>query len=140
MDFLHHSCSRVPPCSYSCASRYTSSHALSHFSHGPNHHSYGFGSQENNFVPRRFGYGPRPHHGDHFPCMHGFPAGESYTRFEPRHLDGSYFPRRDSRPTSSKGEVQKTMKTSSGHMAKCWISKIYLTNPSTKPSTSSHPM
>jgi hypothetical protein len=39
-----------PPRSYSHASRHTSSHALSHFSHKPNHHSYGFGPQENNFV------------------------------------------------------------------------------------------
>jgi hypothetical protein len=29
----------------------TSSRALPHFFHGPNHHSYGFGSQENSFVP-----------------------------------------------------------------------------------------
>jgi hypothetical protein len=27
------------------------------------------------------------------------------------------------------------MKTSSGRMVKCWISKIYLTNPSIEPST-----
>jgi hypothetical protein len=39
---------------------------LSYFSHGPNNRSYGFGSRENSFVPRRFGYGPRPHHGDRF--------------------------------------------------------------------------
>jgi hypothetical protein len=32
------------PCSYSRALPRTSSHALSCFSHGPNHHSYGFGS------------------------------------------------------------------------------------------------
>jgi hypothetical protein len=30
---------------------------------------------------------------------------ESYTCFEPRHLDGPHFPRRCSRPTGSKGEV-----------------------------------
>jgi hypothetical protein len=35
-DFLPHS--------YSHALPHTSSHALSRFSHGPNHHSYGFGS------------------------------------------------------------------------------------------------
>jgi hypothetical protein len=33
-----------PPRSYSCASPRTSSRILSHFSHGPNHRSYGFGS------------------------------------------------------------------------------------------------
>jgi hypothetical protein len=52
-----------PPHSYSCASPRTSSRALPRLSHGPNHCSYGFGSRENNFVPRYFGYGPRPHHG-----------------------------------------------------------------------------
>jgi hypothetical protein len=35
-DFLPHSYSRALP--------HTSSHVLSHFSHGPNHRSYGFGS------------------------------------------------------------------------------------------------
>jgi hypothetical protein len=43
---------------------------------------------------------------------------ESHTRFEPRHLDGPRFPHRRSRPTSSKGEVQNTVKTSSGRMVK----------------------
>jgi hypothetical protein len=70
-------------------------------------------------VPRHFGYGSRPHRGDHFPCRHGFPAGGSYTHFEPRHLDGPHFPYRGSRPTGSKGVVQKTVKTSSSHMVKC---------------------
>jgi hypothetical protein len=36
--------SDFPTRSYSHASPHTSSHALSHFSHGPNHHSYDFGS------------------------------------------------------------------------------------------------
>jgi hypothetical protein len=75
-------------------------------------------------VPRRFGYGPRPHRGDCFPGRHGFPAGESYTRLEPKHLDSSCFPHHHSHPTGSKSEVQKTVKTSSGHMVKCWISMI----------------
>jgi hypothetical protein len=91
-------------------------------------------------VPRRFGYGTRPHHGDRFPRRHVFFAGGSYTHFEPRHLDGPRFPHCGSRPICSKSEVQNTMRTSSGRMVKCWISKIYLTNPSTEPSTSSHPM
>jgi hypothetical protein len=55
-------------------------------------------------------------------------------------LEGPCFPRRDSRPTRPSGEVQRTMKTSSGLMVKCWIPKIYLTNPSTEPSTFSRPM
>jgi hypothetical protein len=63
-------------------------------------------------VPRHFGYGPRPHRGDRFPHRHGFPAGESYTHLEPRQLDSPHFPRHGSCPTGSKGEVQKTMKTS----------------------------
>jgi hypothetical protein len=91
-------------------------------------------------VPRCFGYDLRSHHGDHFLCTHGFPARGSYTHFEPRHLDGPCFPHRGSRPTSSNAEVQKTVTTSSGRMVKCWIRKIYLTNPSTEPSTSSRPM
>jgi hypothetical protein len=57
-----------------------------------------------------------------------------------RHLDGPHFPRCGSRPTRPSGEVQRTMKTSSGRMVKCWISKIYLTNSSTEPSTFSRPM
>jgi hypothetical protein len=123
-DFLSRSYSRAP----------------SRFFHGPNHCSYGFGSWENNLLPRHFGYGPRPHRGDRFPRRPGFPAGEFYTHFEPTHLDGTCFPHRDSCPTGSNGEVQRTMKTSSGHMVKCWIPNIYLTNPSTMPSTFSHPM
>jgi hypothetical protein len=89
-------------------------------------------------VSRRFGYGPRPHHGDYIPRRHGFPTEGSYARLEPRHLDGPHFPCHGSRPTGSNSEVQKTVKTSSGRMVKCWISKIYLTNPSTEPLTTSH--
>jgi hypothetical protein len=124
IEFLPHSYSRAP----------------SRFVHGPNHCSYGFGSQENNFVSRCFGYGPRPHRGDRFPRRPVFPTGGSYTRFERRQLDGPCFSHRDTRSTGSNGEVQRTVKTSSDHMVKCWISKIYLTNPSTKPSTFSRPM
>jgi hypothetical protein len=89
-------------------------------------------------VPRRFGYSPRPHRGDHFLRRPDFSAGGSYTHFEPRHLDGPCFPSHGSRPTGSNGEMLKIVKTSSGRMVKCWIPKIYLTNPSTEPSTSSH--
>jgi hypothetical protein len=91
-------------------------------------------------VPRRFGYCPCPHRGDRFPRRPGFPAGGSYTHFEPRHLDGPCFPCRGSHPTRSNGDVLKTVKIFSGRMVKCYIPKIYLTNPSTEPSTSSHPM
>jgi hypothetical protein len=55
-------------------------------------------------------------------------------------LDGPRFPHRGSRPTWPSGEVQRTMKTSLGRMVKCWIPKIYLTNPSTESSTSFRPM
>jgi hypothetical protein len=65
---------------------------------------------------------------------------EGPTHFEPRHLDGPHFPYRCSRLTQPSGEVQRTMKTSSGRMVKCWIPKIYLTNPSTESSTFSRPM
>jgi hypothetical protein len=94
-----------------------------------------FGSRENIFVPRRFDYGPRLHRGDRSLRRPGFPAGGFHTRFEPRHLDDSRFPRRGSHPTRSNGDVQKIVKTSSGHMVKCWISKIYLTNPNIEAST-----
>jgi hypothetical protein len=91
-------------------------------------------------VSRRFGYDPRPHRGDHFPRRPGFPARGAHTQFEPRHLDDPYFPHRGSRPTWPNGELERIVKTSSGHMVKCWICKIYLTNPSTEPSTFSRPM
>jgi hypothetical protein len=70
-------------------------------------------------VPRHFGYSPRPHRGDHFPCRHGFPGGGSYTRLEPKHLDGPHFSDHGSCPTGSNNEVQKTVKTSLGRMVKC---------------------
>jgi hypothetical protein len=98
---------------------HTSSRASSHFFHGPNHRLYGFGSRENIFVPRCFGYDSRSHHGDCPPRRHDFPAGGSYTRLEPRHSDGPYFPHRGSCATRSNGEVQNTVKISSGHMVKC---------------------
>jgi hypothetical protein len=119
------------PRPYSRASPRTSSRALSRFSHGPNQHSYSFGSRQNIFVPRRFGYGLRPHRGDRFLCKPSFSAGGSHTHFKPRQLDGPHFFHCGSRSTGSNWEVQRTVKTSSGHMVKCWISKIYLTNPST---------
>jgi hypothetical protein len=108
-----------PPRSYSRALPHNSSRALPQFSLGPNHRSYGFGSQESRFVPRRFGYGPRPHRGDRFPHSPDFPTGGSHTHFEPRHLDNPHFPRRGSRPTRLSDVVQKTVKSSSGRMVKC---------------------
>jgi hypothetical protein len=135
IDFPSHSYSHISPRFYSHASPHTSSHAFPQFSYGPNHRSYGFVSQENRLEPRCFGYGPRSHRGDRFSRRPGFPAGGSYTHFEPRHLDGPHFLRCGSRPTQPSSEVQRTVKTSSGRMFKCWIPNIYLTNPSTKPST-----
>jgi hypothetical protein len=67
-----------------------------------------------------------------------FFVGASYTHFEARHLDGPCFPRRGSRPIWPNGEVERIVKTSSGRMVKCWIPKIYLTNPNTESSTHSH--
>jgi hypothetical protein len=119
-DLPPHSYSRVLPHFYSRAMSHTFSCALSHLSHGPNHHSYGFGSRENCFEPRHFGYGPSfPRHGDYFLRRPGILAGASHTHFEPRHLDNPNFSRRGSRPTRPNGEVERTMKTSSGHMVKC---------------------
>jgi hypothetical protein len=70
-------------------------------------------------VPTRFGYGSRPHRGDHFSCRPDFSVGGSHTQFESRHLDGPRFPCHGSRPTWQNGEVQRTVKTSSGRMVKC---------------------
>jgi hypothetical protein len=91
-------------------------------------------------VPKHFGYGPRPHCGDRFPRRPGFFAGGSHIHYEPRHLDGPRFPHHGSCYTGSNGEVQRAVKTSYGRMIKCWIPKIYLTNPSSEPSIFSHPM
>jgi hypothetical protein len=91
-------------------------------------------------VPICFGYGPRPHRGDRFPCRPGFPVRGSFTHLEPRHLDGPHFLHHGSRPTQPNGELERIVKTSSDRMVKCWISKIYLTNPSMEPSTPSYPM
>jgi hypothetical protein len=91
-------------------------------------------------VPRRFGYGPHPHRGDRFSCRPDFSVGASHTHFEHKYLDSPRFPHRGSRPTGPTGEVLKTVKTSSGRMVKCWIFKIYLTNPNTEPMTLSLPM
>jgi hypothetical protein len=91
-------------------------------------------------VPRHFGYGPHPHHGDHFPRRPDFSTGASHTHFEPRHLDSPRFPHHGSRPTGPSGEVLKTVKASSGRMIKCWIPTIYLTNPNNEPITLSRPM
>jgi hypothetical protein len=140
IDFPPRSYSRILPRSYSRALPRTFSCALPQFAHGPNHYSYGFGPRENCFVPRCFGYSPRPHRGDHFLRRPGFPAGGFFPHFELRHLHGPCFPHRGLCPTRSSGGVQKTMKTSSNRMVMCWIPKIYLTNPSTEPSTFSRPV
>jgi hypothetical protein len=117
------------------ASPRTSSRAFPQFAHRPNHRSYGFGSRENHFEPRCFDYGPRPHRGDRFPRRPSFSVGGPHTHFEPKHLDGPHFFYHGSDPTGPSGEVQRTVKTFSDRMVKCWIPKIYLTNPSTEPST-----
>jgi hypothetical protein len=119
IDFLPHFSSRAP----------------SHFSHGHNHHSYGFGSRESDLVSGRFGVDPHSHHGVHLMRRYGFPARSVYSHFEQSRFDGSHFSNRGSCLTHSNGDVQRTVKTSSCHMVKCWIRKIFLTNPSTESST-----
>jgi hypothetical protein len=97
-------------------------------------------------VPRCFGYNPCPHHGNRLPRRHGFSARGAYSHFESSHFDGPHFPRRGPRPTRSNGEVKRFVKTSLvvwlstslGSMVKCWIPTVFLTNPSTEPSTFSH--
>jgi hypothetical protein len=115
-----------------------SSCSLFHFPHGPNHRSYGFGSQESGLVPRCFGVDPHSYCGVRPPCRHGFSARIVYSHIESSRFDSPHFPHRGSHPTHSNGEVQKIVKTSSSRMIKCWISKIFLTNPSSEPSTFSH--
>jgi hypothetical protein len=83
---------------------------------------------------------PRPQRGDCFPRRPGFPAEGAHTHFEPRHLVDPRFPNHGSRLTRPNGELKRIVMTFSGRMVKCWIPKIYLTNPSMKPSTPSHPM
>jgi hypothetical protein len=119
IDFLSHSYFHVPPHFYSRASPRTFSRALPQFAHGPNHCSYGLGPRENRFEPRRFGYGPRPRRGNRFPRRPGFSVGGSFPHFVLRHLDGPCFPGHGSRSTRPSGEVQMTVKTSSGRMVKC---------------------
>jgi hypothetical protein len=70
-------------------------------------------------VHERTALSPRPHRGDRFPRRPDFPTGGSFPHLESRHLDGPHFPRHGSRPTRPSGEVQMTMKTSSGRMVKC---------------------
>jgi hypothetical protein len=70
-------------------------------------------------VPRHFGCDPHPHYDDRFSRRRDFFAEGSYTHFEPRHLDGLCLPHRGSCPIGSKGEVTKTVKTSSSRMVKC---------------------
>jgi hypothetical protein len=70
-------------------------------------------------VPKRFGYGPRPHRGDHFSRRPGFPAGVAHTHFELRHLDDPHFLRRGSCPTWPNGELERIVEISSGYMVKC---------------------
>jgi hypothetical protein len=118
IDFPPHSYSHVPPRSYSRASPCISSRALSHLSHGPNHCSYGFGSRENHFETRPFGYDPCSHRGDRTPRRPGFPTGRSHTHLEPRHQDDPRFPHHVSCPTRRNGEMEKIVKTSSGRMVK----------------------
>jgi hypothetical protein len=91
-------------------------------------------------VPRCFDVDPRSLRGVRAPRRHGFPARGVYSHFEPSLFDGPCFLCRGSHPTHSNGEVQMIVKTSLGHMVKCWISMIFLTNPSTEPSTFSHSM
>jgi hypothetical protein len=119
IDFPPRSYSHVLPRFYSRTSPHTSSRVFPQFSYESNHRSYGFSSREYRFEPRRFGYGPRPRRGDYFSCMPDFPARWSYVHFEPRHLDGPHFLRHGSRLTRPSGEIQRSIKTSSGYMIKC---------------------
>jgi hypothetical protein len=91
-------------------------------------------------VRRCFGVNPRSHRGVRPPRRHVFSARGVYSHLELGRFDDPRFPCRGSRPTPSNAKVQRIVKTSSRHMIKCWISKIFLTNPSTEPSILYHSM
>jgi hypothetical protein len=78
-----------------------SSRTPSHFSHGPNHQSYGFGSRERGLIPRRFDVDPRSHRGVRPSRRHDFPARDVYSHFEPSRFDDPHFSHCGSRPTCS---------------------------------------
>jgi hypothetical protein len=80
-------------------------------------------------VPRRFGFDPRSYRGAHPPRRRGSLARGSYSHFELSRFDGPRFSHSGSRPTRSNCEVHKTVVTSSGHMVKCWIPKIFSLTP-----------
>jgi hypothetical protein len=63
-------------------------------------------------------------------------ARGAYSHFEISRSDSPRFPCHGLYHIRSNGEVQKIIKTSSGHMVKCWIPKIFLT----KSLTFSHTM
>ena len=110
---------------------------IGHASLRPNHRSYGYGPREKSFVSQRFGSDPRSlHRGDRYPHRHRYPSDGFYPRSELRHFDGLRFPHHGSRFPRLSDKVQTTMLISSDRMVKCWIPKVYLTNPSTRPSIS----
>jgi hypothetical protein len=118
-----------------------SSRALSHFSHGPNYRSYGFALQESSLMPGSFGVDPRSHRGVPPPRRHSFPARGVYSKFEPVALTVHAFHNVVHVSLAQMvREVQRIVKTLSGHMVKCLITNIFLTNPNTKSSTFSHSM
>jgi hypothetical protein len=86
-------------------------------------------------VPRCFVFNPCSHRGARPPCRHGSPARGTHSHFEPSRFDSPHFLCRGSHPTRSNCEVHKTMVTYLGRMVKCWIPKIFLTNPSIESST-----
>jgi hypothetical protein len=116
------------------------SRALSRYSHGPSHCLYGFDLQENSFMPRHFSLNPHSHCGSHPPCRHGFSARGAYYHFEMSRFNGPRFSHHGSHPTHSNDEVHRTVMPSLGCMVKCWIPKIFLTNPKTETSIFSNSM
>jgi hypothetical protein len=116
MDILPRSYSHAPPRFYSRACPRTFSRALPHTSSSASP-QFAYGPNH-----RSYGFGPRENH------------------FEPRRFGYGPRPHRGLCSTRPSGAVQRTVETSSGRMVKCWIPKIYLTNPNTEPSTFSHPV
>jgi hypothetical protein len=69
-----------------------SSHTSSRYSHGHNHHSYGFLSRESILVPRSFGVDPHSHRGVRPPRRHDFLTRGVYSHLESSRFDSPRSP------------------------------------------------
>ena len=136
IDFSPH----FAPCATPRSNHHSDDYRPRENGHAPprtNHHSYGYGLRENDFVSQCFSFDPRSlHHGDQYMCRHRYPSDGFYSHHEPRCFDRPCLPHCGSCSPRSSDDVHVATLTSSCCMVKCWIPKVYLTNPTTKPSIS----